>query len=192
MHYLSKFVREAVYTVSSIVFLSLLMAASGRAAEGSSADQPAGAKSVVAAPVGQVDRYRIPNYTSQTRLPGSRSFVVVTIENNSSVSCAAAVSFQFAFGTSDICVISLTIPSKQSRLFCSRPVNDPLAPCSISCPGSGLTFNTGHANVSSTNTLDCAKISVDAQQFFTKDAADDNVESQSKLTVTGLNRNNGD
>jgi hypothetical protein len=168
--------------------------ASGRAEERSSAEQPANAKSLAVplAPAGQVNRYRIPNYTSETLRPGTRSFVEVTIENNSNVTCNAAVSFQFAFGTSDICVISLAIPSKQSRIFCSRPVSDPLAPCSISCPGSGLTFNTGHANVSSTNTAECSQISVDAQQFFTRDPSDTLVESESKLTVTNLTRNNGD
>jgi hypothetical protein len=50
----------------------------------------------------------------------------------------------------------------------------------------------GHAFVSSTAINRCAKISVDAQQYFTRDPNDDFVESQSKLTVTALTGNQGD
>jgi hypothetical protein len=195
MQYFSKFVRKTIYLVSSIVFLSLLVAASGRAAERSSAQPPANqpSKTSVAVPAGQVDRYKIPNYTSQTMFGANRSFVEVTIENNSGHSCDAAVGFQFAFGTTDICSINLTIPSKQSRIYCSRPVPDllGLASCTVSCPGSGLTFNTGHAHVSSSTSVGCDDISVDAQQFFTT-GVDTLVASQSKLTVTKLDKNIGD
>jgi hypothetical protein len=155
----------------------------------SSAEQPPGAP-VATAPAGQVNRYVIPNYTSQAA-QATRSVTVVTIMNNTGFPCNAAVAFQFASATTDICVISASIPARQSRIFCSRPINDPVAPCLISC-NPPLNFNTGHAYVSSTAINRCAKISVDAQQFFTRDANDDFVESQSKLTVTALTGNQGD
>lgn len=143
-------------------------------------------------PAGQIARYLIPNYTSQTTNPttGSRSFTVVTVHNQSTVTCNVGVQFQFAFGVTNVCSITLSIPAGQSRLFCSRPVNDPTAPCSVSCPGVGLTFNTGHAFVSSTNTLFCQFLGVDAQQYFTRDLNDNFIESQSKLSLVTINASN--
>ena len=141
--------------------------------------------------ISEVQRYTIPNYTSQNRVT-TRSFVAVTILNNATTSCNASVSFQFAFGTTNICVINQWIPAKQSRIYCSRLVKDPVTPCSVSCSPE-LTFNTGHAYVSSDNTAACGNIDVDAQQYFTEGSADDHVDSQSKLTVTRFNvPNNGD
>jgi hypothetical protein len=149
--------------------------------------QPASGGSVAAAdaaeaafpPAGQVNRYVIPNYSSQTGAT-SRSFAVVTIHNSGTASCNAGVQFQYAFGTTNVCSITLPIPAGQSRLFCTRPVDGPLTSCSVACPGSGLTFNIGHAYVSSGSTC---RIAVDAQQYFTRDAADDLIESQSRLSI---------
>jgi hypothetical protein len=139
----------------------------------------------------QIQRYTIPNYTSQNRAT-TRSFVAVTILNNATTSCNASVSFQFAFGTTNVCLINQLILAKQSRIYCSRLVRDPVAPCSVSCSPE-LTFNTGHAYVSSDNTVACGNIDVDAQQYFTEGPADDHVDSQSKLTITKFNvPNNGD
>ena len=50
----------------------------------------------------------------------------------------------------------------------------------VACPGAGLTFNIGHAYVSSGSTC---RIAVDAQQYYTRDAGDDLIESQSRLTI---------
>ena len=130
-------------------------------------------------PAGQVTKYVIPNYSSQAGA-ASRSFAVVTIHNSGTASCNAGVQFQYAFGTTNVCSITLPIPAGQSRLFCTRPVDGPLTACSIACPGAGLTFNIGHAYVSSGSTC---RIAVDAQQYYTRDAADDLIESQSKLTI---------
>ena len=153
-----------------------------------------GAPAVATPPAGQIARYVLPNYTSQTLFSGARSVAVVSVHNNQppgvATTCNVSVQFQFAFGVADVCSITLAIPPGQSRLFCSRPVNDPLAACSISCPGAGLTFNTGHAYVSSTNNAACARIAVDAQQYFTRDGTDDLVESQSKLSVVKINLGN--
>ncbi len=160
----------------------------------SSAEQPpgagAGAGVVATAPAGQVNRYVIPNYTSQS-LAATRSIAAVTIMNNTGAPCNAAVAFQFASATTDTCVITLSIPARQSRIFCSRPIGDPVVPCQISC-NPPLTFNTGHAFVSSTIGNRCARISVDAQQYFLRDANDDFVKSQSRLTVTTLTGSQGD
>jgi hypothetical protein len=163
----------------ALVFAVLFPAVPALAQSSGGSVSPQDAAEAASPPAGQVNRYIIPNYTSQTFNP-TRSFAVVTIHNAGTTTCNAGVQFQFAFGTTNVCSISLPIPAGQSRLFCTRPVNDPLAPCSISCPGGGLTFNTGHGFVSSGSTC---RIAVDAQQYFTRDAADDFIESQSKLTL---------
>lgn len=144
-------------------------------------------------PAGQSARYVLPYYTSQTTTPpGARSTTVVNVYNQNAIACNVGVQFQFAFGTTNVCSITLSIPAKESRLFCSRPVNDPLAPCSVSC-SPALAFNTGHAFVSSTTGTDCAKIAVDAQLAFTRDAADDLLEGITKLSIVTINaKNKGD
>jgi len=143
-------------------------------------------------PAGQATRYVIPYYTSQTLLSGARSTTMVDVYNQSAITCDVSIQFQYAFGTTNTCSINLSIPPKQSRLFCSRSVNDPLFPCTISCPGAGLTFNTGHAFVSSTNdnNLECARIAIHAQLAFTRDAADDQVEGTTRLSVVEINQGN--
>lgn len=151
-----------------------------------------GEASAVTPPPGQTARYVIPYYTSQTLLPGARSTTMVDVYNQSSIPCDVGVQFQFAFGTTNICSITLTIPPKQSRLFCSRIVNDPLYPCTISCPGAGLLFNTGHSFVTSLadRENDCARIAVHAQLAFTRDINDDLVEGTTRLTVVEINDGN--
>jgi hypothetical protein len=168
-------------------------AAPGRpSSAGEGAPAPALKAMAPAPPTGQAARYVIPYYTSQTLLSGARSVTMVDVYNQSGVACDVGVQFQFAFGTTNICSITLSIPPKQSRLFCSRPVNDPLFPCTVSCPGTGLTFNTGHAFVSSTNdaNFDCARIAIHPQLAFTRDAADDQVEATTQLTIVEINSGN--
>jgi hypothetical protein len=177
----------------SLAFAIMLPAVSAPALADSltSGQPPAVAPKAVSAAITQVQRYTIPNYTSQDTAT-TRSFIGVTIINNATVACNAAVSFQYEYGATNICVISQLIPAKQSRIYCSRPVTDPITPCAASC-SPALGFNTGHAYVSSDNTTACSDIAVDAQQYFTEGSPDDHVDSQSKLTVTKFNLpNNGD
>ena len=121
--------------------LTMVLVAVGAAQVQSSAEDPAGenAKGMVNQPAlfpppGEATRYVLPYYTSQTLLSGDRSVAVVKVYNQAKVSCNLTVEFQYATGITDVCSITLAIPGKESALFCSRPVADPLAPCSISCP----------------------------------------------------------
>jgi hypothetical protein len=172
----ARWIPLSIALVFALVFPAV--PASAQPASGGSVGAEIAAEAA-APPAGQVARYVIPNYSSQAGAT-SRSFAVVTIHNSGTTTCNAGVQFQFAFGTTNQCSITLPIPAGQSRLFCTRPVDGPLASCSISCPGAGLTFNVGHAFVSSVSTC---RIAVDAQQYFTRDAADDLIESQSRLTI---------
>jgi hypothetical protein len=176
-----------------VVLLGILLATSGviqaQPTRSSGEDEPDHGTPMP--PAGQEARYVLPYYTSQTLLEGARSVTVVNVYNQSTTTtCEVGVQFQFAFGTTNVCSISLSIPPTQSRLFCSRPVNDPLFPCTVSCPGAGLTFNTGHAFVSSTSDFRCAEIAVDAQLAFTRDPADNLVEGITKLSIIRINEGN--
>ena len=176
-----------------VVLLGILLATSGviQAQPRTSSDEDDIDDGTPMPPAGQEARYVLPFYTSQTLLPGARSVTLVSVYNqNTTTTCMAGVQFQLGFGTTNVCSISLSIPPTQSRRFCSRPVNDPLFPCTVSCPGAGLTFNTGHAFVSSTSNFLCAEIAVDAQLAFTRDPADNLVEGITKLSIIGINQGN--
>jgi hypothetical protein len=157
----------------------------------SSFERPPGSRVVANSPAGQVNRYVIVNYYSVALELPSRGAAQVTIMNNNDGPCDASVAFQFETETTDICVISLTIPAKQSRSFCSRFLGDPVAACVISC-NPPLVFNAGHAYVRSTARPSCKNLSVDAQQYYTNDNRDETIVSQSRLTVTDLKGTEGD
>ena len=128
-----------------------------------------------------------PFYTSQNLLAGSRSVTAINVQNQSTISCEVGVQFQKAYGVTNTCSVTLTIPAKQSRVFCSRVVNDPLMPCNASC-SPALTYDTGHFFVSSTAPLPgatdkCKSLLIDARLFYTRDIADDLVEGATRLTV---------
>lgn len=174
-------------------FLGLaLLLAPGLARAQSSGEAPGDASAVATPqappPAGQRERYVGPFYTSQTALPGSRSVSVITVHNEAGITCNVGVQFQFVVGTTNICSLTQAIPAKQTRTFCTRSVNDPLVPCTMTCAPE-LTFNTGHFFVSSTKPAPtavsdpCKKINVDARLYFTRDAADDLLEGATRLTV---------
>ncbi|PNG26300.1 hypothetical protein CR492_09285 [Methylocella silvestris] len=157
------------------------------------ADQAGAQPAALPAPTGQAARYVIPFYTSQTVFSTARSVTVVGIFNNSNVACSVFVQFQFASQTSSICTITATVPARTSAQLCSRPVGDPLAPCNASCPGGGLTFNTGHAYVgSSTAPPGCKTIAVDPRIYYTT-GSDSVILGSSQLSLVPVNAaNKGD
>lgn len=170
-------------TKASFVGASLLLSVdAASAANAPGASDPSRAPQAV--PTGQVNRYTIPHYYSVFSGAG-RSFTAVTIKNNASVTCSAAVAFQKAAGTTDTCVVNQAIPAGQSRAFCSRiPGSFGAYDCvtGASC-APALTFDEGHAFVSSTNSSACANIAVDAEVIYTTSAADDVITGLTKLSV---------
>ena len=144
-------------------------------------------------PAGEIARYTLPYFYSVAGASGDRSVAVINVMNQTTVACDVTVEFQYATQTSDICSITATIAPKQSEIFCSRSVFDPVAPCHIVCPSGGLTFNEGHAFIDSTNSTACSNIAVDAREFFLRDPSDTLVDSSSQLTIVKYNlKNNGD
>lgn len=180
---------------SSILLLSLLSLTAVAQTNSAGRAQPdVGAEPAAPTPPsGEVARYVLPYYYSVTPSTGDRSVAVINVYNQSTVACNVTVEFQYATGTTDLCSITAPIPAKTSSIFCSRPVNDPLSTCFVSCPNGGLTFNEGHAFIDSTNSSSCGTLAIDAQEIFTRDAADTLVDSQSRLSIVRINtKNNGD
>lgn len=164
--------------------------------QSSSAGPEQSAPSIFAAtpPTGESARYVLPYFYSVAGSTGERSVTVLNVYNQAGVSCDVTVEFQYATGTTDICSITSTIPAKTGWIYCSRPVNDPVAPCFVTCPNGGLTFNEGHAFIDSTNTVAaCANIAIDARVIYTRDLSDTLVDSSSRVSIVTINgKNKGD
>lgn len=164
--------------------------------QSSSAGPELGGPSIFAAtpPTGESARYVMPYYYSVALSSGERSVTVLNVYNQAAVSCAVTVEFQYATGTTDLCSITSTIPAKTGWVYCSRPVNDPVAPCLVTCPNGGLTFNEGHAFIDSTSTVAaCANIAIDARVIHTRDLADTLIDSSSRVSIVSINsKNKGD
>lgn len=145
-------------------------------------------------PTGESARYVLPYFYSVAASTGERSVTVLNIYNQAGVSCNVTVEFQYATGTTDVCSITSTILAKTSSIYCSRQVNDPVAPCFVVCPNGGLTFNEGHAFIDSTNTVAaCANIAVDARVIHTRDLSDTLIDSSSRVSIVTINsKNKGD
>jgi hypothetical protein len=141
-----------------------------------------------AVPSGQVNRYVIPNFYSLI-LGAARSFTGITVYNNSNSTCSAAVRFQPNKDRTDVCVVTSSIPPKVGHHFCSRqPGSFGLFFCETSCPGAGLTFTTGHAFITSTNTSACANLAVDAEVIYTQNTADDVIGGITRLSVNKIGK----
>src|SRR5215217_1932920 len=125
----------------------------------------------LAPPPGQINRYSIPAFFSLVTT-NPQSFASIRIKNNAVVACNVGARFQQGKTNTDVCVLSITIPARQSGRLCSRlPGNTNLEVCDAACSGATLPA-AGHIFVTSDNNANCANIGVDAQQFYTTDATD--------------------
>ena len=163
------------------------MASLGSAMAGSDQPRPgAAAPRAVPVPSGQTARYVIPFFMSQTAFGTARAVTAITIFNSSTSSCNASVQFQYTNQTTNLCSISMTLAAGTSQTLCSRPVSDPLTGCNVSC-SPALTFNSGHAFVSSSNSPSaCNRLAVDPQVYYTN-GSDSALLGSSPLTIVKVN-----
>jgi len=119
-----------------------------------------------------VPRYLVTYVRSQN--PGPiRAATAVTVTNQSSESCAVQVEWfrsQPPQPPTSLCILEVTIPSKDARQFCSRNLIGSITNCApfatpANCPGS-FAFE-GTAIVSSSNTSDCRLLGVEARVYYT-------------------------
>ena len=168
----------------------LLLAAGSAPAQSTSSgeDKGIGAQNVglPIPPDGHTIRYVLPHYNSQNTSTGSRSVTILSIYNQTTKDCDVGVQFQHLADIGS-CVVSATVPTGTSRVFCSRSVNDPVVPCGVICSPE-LVFDSGHAYVSSNKA--CVNIAVDAQVVYTSDASDDNITAVRPLTLVKPNKAN--
>ena len=130
-------------------------------------------------PAGHTVRYVVPYFKSIISTP--RTATMIRVYNHGNKDCEVGVQFRKGGASTDECSITYTIGAQNSRGFCSRPVGDATFTCSVSCPDTGLTFDTGHAYVSSPG--GCTNLAVDGQMVYTTDAADSVVSGMSSLRV---------
>ncbi|WP_395697763.1 hypothetical protein [Methylocella sp.] len=133
-------------------------------------------------PSGQVGRYLIPFFTSDTQFASGRTVTVVSVFNTSNVVCKAYVEFQYGALKSSACTITTSIAAKTSARLCSRLVSDPISPCNAVCPNGGLTFTTGHAYVGSGP----CKIAVDPRVFYSS-GDDTTLSGSARLSLVPIN-----
>ena len=173
---------------STVAALALVLVSGSALRAGEVPTRGASGVGSAAVPAGHVNRYLIPNFYSVIS-GAARSFTGITVYNNSSSTCGAAVRFQKGQTTTDSCVVVSSIPPKQGRRFCSRPAGSfGLFTCEASCAGAGLTFDGGHAFVTSTNTTACANLAIDAEVIYTLNTADDLIGGITRLSVNKVGR----
>ena len=127
-------------------------------------DRPEIAPQVV--PIGSTPRYLVGYMNSQTT-PNFRSATAVSVTNQSPVSCSVTVEFFRGFSSTANCSASAVIAPGLSRSFCSRSMPSGTTTCDTLCSPQ-LTFNEGHARVSSTADAagSCGNIGVDPRLFY--------------------------
>ena len=146
---------------------------------------------IAAPPVGETYRYAIPHFVSSTGGASTSSFAAVSIRNASKVTCTASVTFQYASGAANVCVMTQSIPANESRVFCTRNGDLGFIGCQATCSPE-LTFQEGHALVSSTTGGACGAIQIDAQEFYVNAVSPAILLGASQLSVTNLKKSNGD
>ena len=115
-----------------------------------------------------------------------RSATVVTVVNQSSVSCNVRVQwFRATDPVTPLCTNNRAVDPGVARQFCSRPLNSNITQCNNVC-GPGIT-GQGKAIVLSTAGFDCSLIGVEARVYYTTGVGDTAISaiSNSKIVFTG-------
>ena len=136
-----------------------------------------------ALPTGHVARYRVTYMKSNTAATALRTATVVSITNQSSVSCGTSVDFKV--GSSTVCTTSVTIAPGTTVDHCSRTIPSGITSCNATCSPS-LTFDEGHAIVGSSSTTGCEKIAVSARTYYTSSTSDSPVSAVTDAKVVKL------
>lgn len=142
-------------------------------------------------PAGSTSRYAVTYMNSQTT-SGFRSATVVSISNQSRVSCSVTVEFFRGFETAAACTTTATISPGFTHDFCSRGIPGGATTCNSTC-ATQLTFHEGRAKVSSTADAEghCAAIAVDARLYhFTGATTDSGIAAIASPAVVRIGQGN--
>ena len=136
---------------------------------------------------GTVPRYVV-TYMNSDTLSSPRTTTVISITNNSSVSCLTSVDWKFGFGGVS-CTTSLSLGPGQTGEHCSRPLGTGDLVCNATC-SPALTAIEGNAIVGSTNILACSAIALEARTFYTTGSTDGTLNAISPSKVVRFGQGN--
>lgn len=120
-------------------------------------------------PVGHLPRYRATFMKSNTLAPALRTATVVSITNQSSLSCSTSVDFRV--GAASVCTTIVTVPPGATVDHCSRVIPTGMTSCNATCSPS-LTAHEGHAVIGSTSIISCDNIVASARTYYTGSTTD--------------------
>ena len=118
-------------------------------------------------PAGQTARYLVTYMKSNTASTAFRTATVVSVTNQSAVSCSISVDWFAGVGTTIACTTNLAVSPGHTVDFCSRPIPDGVTTCNSTC-SPAQTFLEGRARVASTADLNgaCASIGVEGRVYY--------------------------
>lgn len=121
-----------------------------------------------AVPAGQTARY-IVTYIKSNTTSGFRTASVVSVTNNSSVTCSISVDWFAGLtgGSSGSCTTNLSVAAGNTVDFCSRNVPSGVTSCNSTC-SPAQTFLEGRAQVASTADAagKCAGLAVESRVYY--------------------------
>ena len=117
-------------------------------------------------PVGQTARYIVTYMNSQTT-SGFRSATVVSVTNNSPVTCSVSADWFIGFAAAIQCTTTISIAPGVTADLCSRAVPGGVTVCNSTC-APPLNNHEGKARVASTADANgrCADIAVEARVYY--------------------------
>jgi hypothetical protein len=138
---------------------------------------------------GGVNRYLVTYMNSQSTT-AIRSATVVTVTNQSSRSCAVKIEwFRGLAPNTPVCTTTVAVAPEVTHDFCSRNLPDAITACNSICAPE-LTFDEGKAIVSSSETVGCSLIGVEARVYYTTGVSDMAVSAISNPKIVETERGN--
>jgi hypothetical protein len=114
-------------------------------------------------------------YMKSRTVDSPRSATVVSITNDSSVTCETSVDWKIGFN-GVACTTTLTLAPGDTGDHCSRAIPDALTTCNATCSPE-LTFDEGNAIIGSASASPCKAIAVSARTYYTTGTSDETLNA---------------
>lgn len=144
-----------------------------------------------AVPAGQTARY-IATYLKSNTISGFRTATVVTVTNNSPVTCSVSVDWFAGFSTTASCTTNLSLSPGFTADFCSRSLPSGVTTCNSTCSPEQTALE-GRAQVASTADAagKCAALAVENRVYYlTGTTTDTGVTAVSNSKIVRVGESN--
>lgn len=138
-------------------------------------------------PANHFPLYRVTYMSSQTAT-ANRSATVISITNNSFVTCGTSVDWRIGFGGT-ACTTTLVLGPGQTGEHCTRPLPGAVSACNATCSPT-LTNTEGSAIVGIPATSGCANIAVSGRTYYTTGINDTGVAAVTDAKVVKIRNGN--